>query len=221
MNATYAISDFPSRGRHGFRDAMRAMAGAERGRGRGRRHHHHGGDRFFMGFGGPPFGPGGPFGRGGPKARRGDVRTAALLLLDEGPRNGYQIMQDIEERSGGVWRPSPGSVYPALQQLEDEGLVRATEADGRKQFELTDAGKTHVAERGEDMPPPWEEMSGDYSDDMRAAGNLMREVALAFSQVLRAGSPSQIAEMSKVLADTRRSLYRILAEGEPAEGDDA
>ena len=221
MNAIYAISDFPSRGRHGFRDAMRAMAGAERGRGRGRRHHHHGGDRFFMGFGGPPFGPGGPFGRGGPKARRGDVRTAALLLLDEGPRNGYQIMQDIEERSGGVWRPSPGSVYPALQQLEDEGLVRATETDWRKQFELTDAGKAYVAERGEDIPPPWEEMSGDYSDDMRAAGNLMREVALAFSQVLRAGSPSQIAEMSKVLADTRRSLYRILAEGEPAEGEDA
>ena len=221
MNATYAISDFPPRGRHGFRDAMRAMAGAERGRGRGRRHHHHGGDRFFLGFGGPPFGPGGPFGRGGPKARRGDVRTAALLLLDEGPRNGYQIMQDIEERSGGVWRPSPGSVYPALQQLEDEGLVRATEADGRKQFELTDAGKTYVAERGEDMPPPWDEMSGDYSDDMRAAGNLMREVALAFSQVLRAGSPSQIAEMSKALADTRRSLYRILAEGESADGEDA
>jgi len=219
MNATYAISDFPPHGRHGFRDAMRAMAGAERGR--GRRHHHRGGDRFFMGFGGPPFGPGGPFGRGGPKARRGDVRTAALLLLDEGPRNGYQIMQDIEERSGGVWRPSPGSVYPALQQLEDEGLVRATEADGRKQFELTDAGKAYVAERGEDIPPPWEEMSGDYSDDMRAAGNLMREVALAFSQVLRAGSPSQIAEMSKVLADTRRSLYRILAEGESADGEDA
>jgi DNA-binding PadR family transcriptional regulator len=219
MNATYAISDFPTHGRHGFRDAMRAMAGGERGR--GRRHHHHAGDRFFMGFGGPPFGPGGPFGRGGPKARRGDVRTAALLLLDEGPRNGYQIMQDIEERSGGVWRPSPGSVYPALQQLEDEGLVRATDTDGRKQFELTDAGKAYVAERGKDMPPPWEEMSGDYSDDMRAAGNLMREVALAFSQVLRAGSPSQIAEMSKVLADTRRSLYRILAEGEPAEGEDA
>ena len=99
--------------------------------------------------------------------------------------------------------------------------MRATEADGRKQFELTDAGKAYVAERGEDIPPPWEEMSGDYSDDMRAAGNLMREVALAFSQVLRAGSPSQIAEMSKVLADTRRSLYRILAEGESADGEDA
>ena len=218
MNATYAISDFPPHRARGLRDAMRAMAGGGE-RGRGRRHHHRGGDRFFMGFGGPPFGPGGPFGRGGPKARRGDVRTAALLLLDEGPRNGYQIMQDIEERSDGVWRPSPGSVYPALQQLEDEGLVRTTETDGRKQYELTDAGKAYVAERDEELPPPWEEMTGGFSDDMKAAGSNMRDVALAFSQVMRAGSPSQIAEASKILADARRSLYRILADGEPAEGE--
>jgi DNA-binding PadR family transcriptional regulator len=215
MNATYAVSDFPPRARHQrARALMRAMSAGGRGRRR-----HHGGPPFMMGFGGPPFGHGGPFGRGGPKARRGDVRTAALLLLNEGPRNGYQIMQDIEERSGGVWRPSPGSVYPALQQLEDEGLVRPTETDGRKEFELTDAGREYVAERGDDLPPPWEEMSGGFSDEMKAAGNLMRDVALAFSQVLRAGSPSQISEASKVLAETRRSLYRILADGEPVEDE--
>src|SRR6267142_1980350 len=80
-------------------------------------------------------------GRGG-KARRGDIRTAALLLLAEEPRNGYQIMQEVEERSNGVWRPSPGSVYPALQQLEDEGLIRSQETDGRKLFALTDEGRT-------------------------------------------------------------------------------
>src|SRR5580693_5727276 len=73
-----------------------------------------------------PFGPGGPRGRGR-RARRGDIRTAALLLLAEEPRNGYQIMQEVQERSGGVWSPSPGSVYPALQQLEDEGLIRTEE----------------------------------------------------------------------------------------------
>jgi DNA-binding PadR family transcriptional regulator len=215
MNATYAISGFPPHQR-GWRGAMRAMAGGH-GHGRGR-HRHGGGPPFFMGFGGPPFGPGGPFGRGGPKARRGDVRTAALLLLGEGPRNGYQIMQDIEERSDGVWRPSPGSVYPALQQLEDEGLVRTIEADGRKQYELTDAGKEYVAERGEELPPPWEEMTGGFSDEMKNAAGLMRDVALAFSQVMRAGSPSQIAEASKILTDTRRSLYRILADGDATEG---
>jgi DNA-binding PadR family transcriptional regulator len=221
MNATFAISDFPGRRRHGLRDAMRAMAEGRRERGGGRRRHHRGGPPFMY-FGGPPFGLGGPpFGRGGPKARRGDVRTATLLLLVEGPRNGYQIMQDIEERSGGVWRPSPGSVYPVLQQLEDEGLVRTTESDGRKQYELTDAGRDFVAQRDEELPPPWEEMTGGYSDEVKAAANQMRDVALAFSQVARAGSPSQVAEASKILADTRRALYRILADGEPAEGEDA
>src|SRR5436305_2022498 len=208
MNATYAIRDFPPRGSHGLRAAMRAMAGGG-GRGEGRRRHHRGDPPFHMQFGGPPFGFGGPFGRGGPKARRGDVRTATLLLLAEGPRNGYQIMQDIEERSGGVWRPSPGSVYPVLQQLEDEGLVRTVDTHGRKQYELTDTGREFVAERDEAVPPPWEEMTGNVSDDMKAFGGLIREVALASSQVLRAGSPSQIAEASKVLAETRRALYRI------------
>ncbi len=79
-------------------------------------------------------------GGGGRKARRGDIRTAALLLLAEEPRNGYQIMQEVQERSEGAWRPSPGSVYPALQQLEDEGLIRSEEVDGRKLFRLTDEG---------------------------------------------------------------------------------
>jgi DNA-binding PadR family transcriptional regulator len=128
-------------------------------------HHpgHHGGHRHRHGprgggFGGGPFGsfgPGGPRGRGR-KARRGDIRTAALLLLNEEPRNGYQIMQEVEERSDGVWRPSPGSTYPALQQLEDEGLIRAQELDGRKLFQLTDAGREYVKQRGEDKPAPWE-----------------------------------------------------------------
>src|SRR5271157_3954308 len=123
-------------------------------------HGRHGGHRcrsFGPGargeFAGPGFGgfsPGGPRGRGR-KARRGDIRTAALLLLAEEPRNGYQIMQEVEERSGGVWRPSPGSVYPALQQLEDEGLIRSEEVDGRKLFALTDAGRELVTERGDEQ----------------------------------------------------------------------
>jgi len=91
-----------------------------------------------------PFMPVNFFPRRMTRARRGDVRTALLLLLDEGPRNGYQLMQEIENRSGGAWRPSPGSVYPALSQLEDEGLVRAEEQDGRRTFVLTEAGKAYV-----------------------------------------------------------------------------
>jgi DNA-binding PadR family transcriptional regulator len=190
-------------------------------------HHpgHHGGHRHrhgprgggFGGFG-PGFGPGGPRGRGR-KARRGDIRTAALLLLNEEPRNGYQIMQEVEERSDGVWRPSPGSTYPALQQLEDEGLIRAQELDGRKLFQLTDAGREYVKERGEEVPAPWEQMSGDVSDQAHELGRLIREVASAFSQVVKTGSEAQMGEARKVLTTTRKDLYRILADGDPEASD--
>jgi DNA-binding PadR family transcriptional regulator len=189
----------------------------------GPRHHgHHGGHRHRHGphgggFGGPfgGFGPGrGPRGRGR-KARRGDIRTAALLLLNEEPRNGYQIMQEVEERSDGVWRPSPGSVYPALQQLEDEGLIRSEELEGRKLFALTDEGRAYVKERGDDKPAPWDQMSGDVSEQAHELGKLMREVANAFVQVMKTGSEAQIGEARKVLVTARRDLYRILADGDP------
>jgi DNA-binding PadR family transcriptional regulator len=222
MHNTHALEGFQPRGhRHGKRAVgalMLAMAAGHRGRGHGRGRGG-GGPEFFD----VPFGPGFPFGPGrgrrGPRARRGDIRTAALLLLAEQPRNGYQIMQEVEERSSGMWRPSPGSVYPVLQQLEDEGLVRVIESDGQKLFELTDAGRAALDERGEDAVPPWEEMTGGISPEAAETASLMREVALAFSQVMRAGSKSQIAEAAKVLAETRRSLYRILAEGDAPEDD--
>jgi len=180
---------------------------------------HGGGRGRAFGYGGrgdwAGFGPGprGPRGRGR-KARRGDIRTAALLLLAEEPRNGYQIMQEVEERSGGVWSPSPGSVYPALAQLEDEGLIRSEETDGRKLFVLTDAGKSVVDERPADRPAPWEEMSDSVSDRAHELGRLMREVAYAFVQVMKTGSESQIAAAREVLVRTRKDLYRILADGE-------
>jgi DNA-binding PadR family transcriptional regulator len=198
--------------------------GPGHGPGRHARHRHHGGPRG--GFGGPfGFGVGGPGSGGGPrgrgrKARRGDIRTAALLLLSEEPRNGYQIMQEVEERSDGVWRPSPGSVYPALQQLEDEGLIRSEELEGRKLFRLTDEGRANVKERGEDKPAPWEQMSGDVSDQMHELGKLMREVASAFVQVMKTGSEAQIGEARKVLVTTRKDLYRILADGDPEATSD-
>jgi DNA-binding PadR family transcriptional regulator len=191
------------------------------GRHGGHRHRH--GPRGG-GFGGGPFGGFGPGGGGprgrGRKARRGDIRTAALLLLNEEPRNGYQIMQEVEERSDGVWRPSPGSVYPALQQLEDEGLIRAEELDGRKLFKLTDAGREYVEQRGEDKPAPWEQMSGDVSDQAHELGRLIREVASAFSQVVKTGSEAQMGEARKVLSTTRKDLYRILADGDPEAASD-
>jgi DNA-binding PadR family transcriptional regulator len=184
------------------------------------RHRRHGFGPGAFGDFASGFGPGrGPRGRGR-KARRGDIRTASLLLLAEEPRNGYQIMQEIEERSDGVWRPSPGSVYPALQQLEDEGLIRSEEIEGRKLFALTDAGRELVDERGADKPAPWEQMSGEFSSEVHELGRLMREVAFAFTQVIRTGSPGQVAKARDVLATARRDLYRILADGETGAGDD-
>jgi DNA-binding PadR family transcriptional regulator len=165
------------------------------------------------GFGGPPFGGGPGFGhRRGPRARRGDVRAAILLLLDEEPRNGYSIMQEIEDRSGGAWRPSPGAVYPALQQLEDEGLVEPDEGSGRKLLHLTDAGRAHVEENRERFGSPWEEAAGGISEPMASLGNEVRQTGAAVMQVFHSGSDEQRSAARDILADARKAIYRILAE---------
>ena len=189
------------------------MSGAHGGTRRGRGRHREGGYGPGWGFPFGGFGPGGgPFGPGR-KARRGDIRTAALLLLAEEPRNGYQIMQEVEQRSEGVWRPSPGSVYPALSQLEDEGLIRTEQAEGRKLFAITEQGRELLAQRG-NAPAPWEQISGDVSDEAFEFRHLIRDVAFAFAQLMRSGSDAQIAKAREVLTQARRDLYRILADGD-------
>src|SRR5918995_770602 len=150
------------------------MAMSRGGRGHG---HRRGGGRDSPGFGPPR----------GPRARRGDVRAALLVLLAEEPRNGYQLMQAIEERSDGVWRPSPGSVYPALQQLEDEGLVAPTE-EGRKAFTLTDTGRAHVEERRDELGAPWDEVKGDAGEGVGDLMAAVRQLATAFSHIAQSGS---------------------------------
>jgi DNA-binding PadR family transcriptional regulator len=162
-----------------------------------------------------PFpGPGqhGHFRAHGRRMRRGDVRAAILLLLEEEPRNGYQVMQELESRSGGVWRPSPGSVYPALQLLADEGLVRSEPRDGGNVFELTDAGRAHVDEHRERFGVPWEQAGADVPEAVRELGGLLGQVAAATRQVMQAGTVAQAKEASELLANARRALYRILAE---------
>jgi DNA-binding PadR family transcriptional regulator len=153
----------------------------------------------------------------GPRARRGDVRAAILALLAEEPRNGYGIMQEIEERSGGVWRPSPGAVYPALALLEDEGLVRAEETDGRRAFVLTDEGREHVKERGDELKAPWDAVSGGAKGGYAELRDLVKQLAAAVMQAAAVGSPAQTEEMKKILVEARRAVYRILAEDEPSE----
>jgi DNA-binding PadR family transcriptional regulator len=177
----------------------------------GGRHHHHRGRHHGRGFWpGGPMGFGGPPGRG-PRRRRGDVRAALLALLADEPRNGYQLMQEIENRSEGVWRPSPGSVYPALQQLEDEGLIRSDESEGRKVFRLTDAGR-EAAEEASAAGPPWEAASEAVDSDVWEMFGVARQVGMAIFQIAQAGSPAQLAEARDVLTNARRSLYGILAE---------
>jgi len=210
----------------------------ERGEHEGRRHRHGGRARMRMGPPGPG-GPGGPRRRGGwgpgwgpgpdmwfgraklrgPRVRRGDVRAAALALLAEEPRNGYQIIQEIGERSGGVWRPSPGSVYPALQQLEDEGLIEAeTPEGGRRRYALTEEGQAYVSAHPDEVSAPWDVVARSVGDDTIELRALIGQVAMAAVQVAQVGSDAQVAQAHQILTGARRSLYRILAadEDEPA-----
>jgi DNA-binding PadR family transcriptional regulator len=173
---------------------------------------------------GGPFGP--KFGRGygprGPRVRRGDVRAAILDLLAEGqPWNGYQIIQEIGERTQGVWRPSAGSVYPALQQLEDEGLITpAAGEDRRRNYTLTDEGRAYVEAHAAELRSSWDAVTGSVDDEVIQMHNLSRQVAMATMQVAQAGTPAQVQQASKILADTRKALYRILAADDTA-GEDA
>src|SRR5690606_13588446 len=208
-----------------LRDAAKAVAG-EFGQGHPRHRHHEprprgrrGPGPFPFDFGRGPWGPGGPFGghRGwggrSRKAKRGDVRAAILALLAEEPRNGYQIIQEIAERSQGGWKPSPGAVYPALQQLTDEGLVRAEETDGRKIFHLTEAGRAYVAEHPDEVREPWAEMTPRLDESAWEVMDVARQTAAALVQVLQTGSDAQIRQARQVLTETRRKLYQILADG--------
>jgi DNA-binding PadR family transcriptional regulator len=168
--------------------------------------------------GGPFGGPGwGPHRRGRGRARRGDVRLALLRLLAEEPRNGYQLMQAIEERSEGLWRPSPGSVYPTLAQLEDEGLIRSVETEGARRFEITDAGRGHLDSRA-DEPAPWKPATEDTENPLAELGPLVIQIGKATFQVASVGDRAQRDQARALLTDTRRALYRILAD-DPDEAE--
>ncbi|MFF7240979.1 helix-turn-helix transcriptional regulator [Streptomyces collinus] len=171
-----------------------------------------------FGPGGPGFGPGfgpgpwGPRGRGGPRgrARRGDVRASILALLRDRPMHGYEMIQEIAERSGGAWKPSPGSVYPTLQLLEDEGLIASESEGGKKLFALTEAGR---AAAGEGPEAPWEEASRGV--DWEALGEVRQAgfgLMQAFGQVWNTGTKEQREKALAVVNEARKKLYLILAD---------
>ncbi|MEU5885044.1 PadR family transcriptional regulator [Spirillospora sp. NPDC047279] len=183
------------------------------------------GDPFGPGFGGPGFGgpgfPGAGFGPGrqggrgrGRRTRRGNVRTALLALLTERPMHGYEMIQELDGRTGGVWRPSPGSVYPTLQMLEDEGLVTSEEQGGKRLFSLTDTGREEAS--GQDTAP-WDEVTEAAGENAVRGREAIGQLMGALHQVMSVGSETQKDRAVDVINDARRRLYGILADDAAAE----
>jgi DNA-binding PadR family transcriptional regulator len=168
----------------------------------------------MRGFGGP----GGGRGRGG-RARRGDVRAAVLALLADRPMHGYEMIKEIEERSEGAWTPSAGSIYPMLQLLEDEGLIRGEEADGKRRFTLTDEGRKEQDEKSGDVTP-WDAVrAGVPTGHLQLRGSI-HQLLSAVKAVASGGDEEQQKQVRELLDDTRRKVYGILAEGPADESAD-
>lgn len=197
-------------------------------RGGGRRSGGHGGDwhgswhGHWRAVGGPGQGFGPAFFGRGSRAARGDVRAAVLALVGEQPMHGYQIIRELSERSGGVWMPSPGSVYPTLQLLEDEGLVTSEQQEGRRVYSATEAGRAVAAER-RDRPAPWDEVASEADASLLDLREVAVLLMVASRQVAHAGNSSDVAKAKAVLTDARKALYGILAEspGDEPEGEPA
>lgn len=171
---------------------------------------------FGFGFGGGRGGRGHGHGRSrGPgrgRARRGNVRAAVLMLLTERPMHGYEIIQEISERSHGWWRPSPGSVYPTLQMLADEGLVTTDQDNqsGKRLYALTDTGREEAGKQ--DSTPPWEQAADDVDPHDVALREALSTLMGATMQLSAAGTPDLRAKAAKLLVETRRQLYLLLAD---------
>jgi DNA-binding PadR family transcriptional regulator len=179
---------------------------------------HHGAFGPF-GPGRPPMPPGpwGHRGRGRGRRGRGDVRAAILALLAERPMHGYEMIQELEARTGGVWRPSPGSVYPTLQLLEDEGLIAGEEAEGRRRFTLTEAGRAEAERQGQGQAP-WEQVTAGVAPAAWNLRDAIAQTAQAAWSVGAAGTEAQQTRALEILDEARRRLYAILAEADRPDG---
>ncbi|MCX6372710.1 MAG: PadR family transcriptional regulator [Actinobacteria bacterium] len=203
-------------GRYGGPGGPDAPSGCRSRRGAGRPRSGPGEDgpaRFKFG----PHGPHGPHGHGrGPwsRARRGNVRAAILSVLAEEPMHGYQIMQRLEERSGGMWRPSPGSVYPTLQLLEDQGFIKGEEVEGRRVFALTETGRAEATASKEAHGAPWESPEHGAEGPRFKLRKGVFQIGAAVKQVGTTGSSEQVEKTLEILAEARKRIYELLAAGE-------
>lgn len=160
---------------------------------------------------GPAFRAGLGLGRGGGRnrVRRGDVQAAVLALLIDGDMHGYQIITELAERSGGAWRPSPGSVYPTLGRLERNGLIVSQENDGKRTYKLTPAGRRAAQESGGE---PWSDFTEQPgATDLRSAA---QSLFAALSQLESVGSDHQLGRAAEIVRGARKSIYLMLAEEE-------
>ena len=182
---------------------------------------------------GPPpwltglFGLASPEPNRGPRARRGDVRVAILAVLADGPLNGYQVIQEIADRTDGAWRPSPGSVYPTISQLEDEGLVEGDDDRGRRTLRLSDSGRAYIDAHEDEVAGVWapfaeasarERRDGDVGLDFASLKPELGRVMNAVWQIITTGTDDQRRAAVGVLVEARRALYQILAD-HPGDGD--
>jgi DNA-binding PadR family transcriptional regulator len=172
------------------------------------------GDAFGGWGGGPGHHGGGRGGGRGRRTRRGNVRAALLALLAERPMHGYEMIRELDERTGGVWRPSPGSVYPTLQLLEDEDRVTSHEEGGKRLFALSDTGREEVAKQ---TAPPWEEVTEAAGANALRGREAVGQLMGALHQVMSVGSENQKARALDVVNDARRRVYGILADDPEAE----
>jgi DNA-binding PadR family transcriptional regulator len=205
----------------------------QRGRGRGHGRHPSGPWSGGPGWGGPMGPPpwvaqmfgsqwaghgGGRGGRGRARVRRGDVRSAILDVLASSPEplNGYQVIQQIADRTEGAWKPSPGSVYPTIAWLQDEGFVEDAPT-GRKTLQLTESGRQYVADHAEEMAAIWRSFENDVPDDAADLRQVIGQTVGAIVQVASTGTPDQRQKAVAILAETRRKLYGLLADGPDAD----
>ncbi len=156
------------------------------------------------------FGPDGSMGRG-PRRGRGDVRTAALLLLLERPMHGYEMILEIRERSGEAWSPSPGAIYPTIQLLSDEGLITTQDEDGKKVSSLTETGQVAAQELASTKTAPWDEASHDAGEGAPSLRLAIHLLMMATKQVAMAGTDAQRKRATELLDETRRKIYALLA----------
>ena len=169
------------------------------------------------GFAAPFMGTGLPWGRSGRWGRffgPGEVRLALLSMLESGPKHGYELMKELETKSGGIYKASAGAIYPALQQLEDEGLVSSDQAAGKRTYSLTDAGEAELQREAETVKKIWQraEQAGDWAPWMGMEGaEVMRPAAEVMKAALRAATrasndSARIAKIREILEKTKREI---------------